>query len=395
MSYPGGGIGRHASLRGWCSLGRASSTLVLGTKKKNRTKRFFCFNSNHMKISELRILELASVLAGPSVGSFFAELGATVIKIENPIQGGDVTRKWKQPNENIENKISAYYAAANTNKKVKFLNFLDQKDRLNLNKEIKKCDIILVNFKPGDALKFSLTFEECKQLNDNVIYAEITGYGSDSSRSAFDLVLQAETGFLSMNGSKGSPAKLPVAFIDLFAAHQLKAGILIALLEQRSPCKVSVSLYDAALASLANQATNQLMNENIPEKLGTLHPNIAPYGEIVLSSDHISFVLAIGNNTQFNNLLQLLNLDSKNEFNDNTSRVKNRKKLLEYIQPEIAKLSGEEFSLKSNTLGIPVGKIKNLKEVFENEKAQKLVIKEIQEKVETKKVKTAVFVISS
>jgi crotonobetainyl-CoA:carnitine CoA-transferase CaiB-like acyl-CoA transferase len=348
-----------------------------------------------MKIIDLRILELASVLAGPTVGSFFAELGAHVIKVENPLLGGDLTRKWKQPNENQESNISAYYAAANTNKEIKYLNFHDKKDRQALNLEIKNCDIVIVNFKPEDALKFDLTFADCKIQNPNIIYAEITGYGPESKRSAFDLVLQAETGYLSMNGSDETPAKLPVAFIDLFAAHQLKAGILIALLEKQAPCKVSVSLYDAALASLANQATNQLMNENTPSRLGTLHPNIAPYGEVVLCSDGISFVLAIGNETQFTNLLNVINLKDKIEFKTNTLRVKNRVNLLAYLQPEIAKINSINFSSKCIQMGIPIGKIQNLKEVFETDKAQNLVIEEIQEGEKTKKVKTSVFVITS
>ncbi|MDE0771516.1 MAG: CoA transferase [Salibacteraceae bacterium] len=348
-----------------------------------------------MKIKDLKILELASVLAGPSVGSFFAELGAQVIKVENPLLGGDLTRKWKQPDENPENNISAYYAAANINKQIKYLNFLDSTDRQLLNLEIKECDILIVNFKPGDAVKFNLTFKNCKQQNSDIIYAEITGYGPDSNRSAFDLVLQAETGYLSINGSKETPAKLPVAFIDLFAAHQLKAGVLMALLEQRAPCKVSVSLYDAAVSSLANQATNQLMNDNTPSRLGTLHPNIAPYGEVALCSDGVSFVLAVGNNAQFENLLKILHLKTKNEFETNTLRLKNRKALFDFLKPEIAKISSLDFSLKCNATGVPIGKILNLKEVFETEKAQNLIMEEIQEGEETKKVKTAVFVITS
>ena len=347
-----------------------------------------------MKIKELRILELASVLAGPTVGSFFAELGAHVTKVENPILGGDLTRKWKQSNENKESTISAYYAAANTGKKIKYLNFQDKKDRLALDSEIKACDIIVVNFKPGDALKFDLSFSACKRQNPNIIYAEITGYGPESKRSAFDLVLQAETGYLSINGSKDTPAKLPVAFIDLFAAHQLKAGILTALLEESAPCKVSVSLYDAAIASLANQATNQLMNANTPKRLGTLHPNIAPYGEVVTSADGVSFVLAIGNNAQFFKLLSALNLRELNEFKTNTLRLKNRVELLAYLEPEIAKINSEDFAARCNKNGVPIGEIKNLQEVFETEKAQNLVIKEIQEGEETKKVKTAVFQIT-
>lgn len=347
-----------------------------------------------MKIQELRILELASVLAGPSVGTFFAELGATVIKVENP-NGGDITRNWRLPNESPHNSISAYYAAANTAKQVLSLNYTIEEDRKTLEKEIQSADIVIVNFKPGDAEKFNLTFEACKELNSALIYAEITGYGPESTRSAFDMVLQAETGYLSMNGSKSQPAKLPVAFIDLFAAHQLKEGILVALLQGNKGCKVSVSLYDAALASLANQATNQLMNDFTPKRLGTLHPNIAPYGEVLTFSDDVSIVLAIGNNKQFNGLLNILNLDEKEQFKTNLKRVKYRVELLAYLNGAAKGFSGNEFYESCMNAKVPVGKINNLKEVFEEAEAQNLVIEETIEGQLLKKVRTTVFTISS
>lgn len=348
-----------------------------------------------MKLENLKILELASVLAGPTVGTFFAELGASVTKIENPLNGGDITRKWKLPNEDEEAHISAYYASANTGKTVQYLNFKDAKDRKKLNEKIKESDIIVVNFKPGDAKKFKLTFEDCKSANPTIIYAEVTGFGADSNRTAYDIILQAETGFLSMNGTQESMAKLPVAFIDLFAAHQLKEGILVALLNEQKPAKVSVSLFDAAISSLANQATNQLMNDHTPKRIGILHPNIAPYGEVVTCNDGVQYTLAIGTNKQFVNLMNLLQIPNSDEFETNALRVTHRKKLFKLIQHQVATLNSKEFESACLSEHVPVGKIRNLKEVFELPSAQQLVINEDAEGQETQKVKTTIFTISS
>ncbi len=348
-----------------------------------------------MNIEDLKVLEIASVLAGPSVGSFFAELGAKVTKVENPTLGGDVTRSWKLPNEDPDRKVSAYYAAANTNKTVIYLNFDEPDDKASLHLQIAQCDIIIVNFKPGDAEKFELGYRQCLNLNPKLIYAEITGYGSKIKRSAFDMILQAETGYLSMNGSKNAMAKLPVAFIDLFAAHQLKEGVLVALLNGNQPAKVSVSLYDAAIASLANQATNQLMNDHTPKRLGTLHPNIAPYGEILECSDGAQLVLAVGNNKQFRGLCSILGLNPNEKYKSNSKRLENRTALQADLQSAALQITSTDFCEACDKLQVPVGRILSLKEVFDSSEAQRLVIEEEYDQERVRKVKTAVFTISS
>lgn len=349
-----------------------------------------------MKVSELKVLELASVLAGPQVGSFFSELGAQVIKVENETTQGDVTRNWRLPSESNTTIISAYYASANTGKETLFINLKSQEGKSEIVELVKTCDIIISNFKPGDAVKFGLDYESCKKINSKIIYGEITGFGKKNNRTAFDVILQAETGYISMNGTNSDNlAKLPVAFIDLFAAHQLKEGLLLALLENRFPALVSVSLYDSAIASLANQASNYLMESHIPKPMKTLHPNIAPYGEIYLTKDLKQVTVAIGTERHFKRLLELLKLEYQEQFNTNAKRVKNRLELNKLIEPAISRLSRTDFLSKANELKIPAGGVYNLKEVFEQDAAKDLVISETLENQEVKKVKTVVFSISS
>lgn len=349
-----------------------------------------------MKISELKILELASVLAGPQVGSFFAELGAKVIKVENKTTRGDVTRNWRLPSESDENSISAYYSSANTGKEILFINLKSDEGRSEIYELIKSCDIIISNFKPGDDLKFGLDYKSCKALNPKIIYGEITGFGKTTNRTAFDVILQAETGYISMNGTNADNlAKLPVAFIDLFAAHQLKEGLLLALLEKKFPSLVSVSLFDSAISALANQASNFLMENHIPKPMGTQHPNIAPYGDIFITKDLKPVTIAIGTERHFKRLLEVLGIEENERFDTNLKRVKNREELNKIIEPAISKLSRTEFLEEAIKSGIPAGGVYNLKEVFEQEAAKALVINETLEDEKVQKVKTVVFSISS
>src|SRR3954465_2895072 len=260
---------------------------------------------------DLKIVELANVLAGPAVGLFFAELGASVVKIENKRTNGDITRGWKLPTENKDSNYSAYYASVNWNKTSLFIDLGLPEEKQKVYDLIKEADIVISNYKPGDDVKLQMQYDFLRKLNPSLIYAHISGFGNDSSRTAFDLILQAETGFMYMNGTASTgPLKMPVALIDILAAHQLKEGILVALIKRMKTGKgsvVTVSLQDAAIASLANQASNWLMQGYNHQHSGSLHPNIAPYGEIFTTSDSKKIVLAIGNEKQFSKLCELLN----------------------------------------------------------------------------------------
>ena len=354
-----------------------------------------------MKFSDLKVVELAGVLAGPSVGMFFAELGAEVVKIENPNTNGDITRGWKIPSEEKETNVSAYFSAANYHKNYQFIDYTQQEGYLQLIEIIKTADIVLCNFKHGYDVKFNLDFDTLKGIQPNLVYASIEGFKDVSNRTAFDVVLQAETGYLSMNGTPDSGVvKLPVAFIDLFAAHQLKEGILIALLQQKTTnkaYKVTANLQESALASLANQATNYLMNGHIPKPLGTLHPNIAPYGEVFTTKDDKQIVLAIGNDKQFVSFCTLISEDSIAQnplFLTNNLRVEHRKQLQELLKKSIVNVDRDVLLEKSLANKVPVGAVRNMAEVFENDVAKSMVLNEIIEGRATKRMKTAVFEIT-
>jgi crotonobetainyl-CoA:carnitine CoA-transferase CaiB-like acyl-CoA transferase len=345
----------------------------------------------------LKVIELATVLAGPHVGMFFAELGSEVIKIEHP-SNPDVTRSWKLPTEKQSNSVSAYFASINYKKNYIKLNLSKAEDRLELQLLLKDADVLLTNFKKGDDVKFGLTDDILKQLNPQLIIGKISGFGSESDRVAYDLILQAETGFMAMNGTPESgPVKMPVALIDVLAAHHLKEGILVALLQRMKTGKggtVAVSLYDAAVSSLVNQASNYLMNKHIPQRIGSLHPNIAPYGELFKTQDGDLITFAIGSDAHFSKLceiLQLTELVNSPLYKTNQDRVKHRTHLSEILSKKVAEYHTIELLTKLAANLVPCAKIKNLKEVFKDKAASELIREEVIDNQKTKRVTSIAF----
>lgn len=352
--------------------------------------------SNFFK--DLKVIEIASVLAGPSVGMFFSEIGSDVVKIENKKSKGDVTRSWKLPSEDKDATVSAYFCAVNYKKSYQHLDLTDSEDLLSVKAQINKADVVILNFKKGDDLKFGLDYESLSKDNPRLIYGTINGFGEGSERVAYDLILQAETGFMSMNGTPNSgPIKMPVALIDVLAGHQLKEGLLVALIERIKTGKgrkVSVSLYDSAVASLANQATNWLMGGHIAKPIGSTHPNICPYGELFTTANGELITFAIGSNKQFGNLCESLNLAdliTDVRFKNNFSRVKNRVELEGLISAKVKGFISSELINELHKKFVPVAKINSIDEVFQSSEAKAMVLNETIAGVKTQRVKTVVF----
>jgi len=330
---------------------------------------------------DLTVVELASVLAGPSVGQFFAELGANVIKVENINTGGDVTRSWKLPSEEIDTDLSAYFCSVNWGKKSWALDLNSAESVHALHQLIKRADIVIASYKPGDAEKLGVSYDQLRAVNAKLIFGQITGYGSDNARVGYDAVIQAEAGFMDLNGeAHGSAVKMPVALMDVLAAHHLKEGLLLALLKRErtgSGGLVEVSLIQAAVASLANQASNWLVAGVVPKRKGSLHPNIAPYGEVFELSDGKQMIVAIGTDKQFADFCHLLNADAlalHASFRSNMLRVMHRAELYELLKPKVNAFSSLQLMPLFHQRKIPAGLIQNLAEVFSMPEAQHLVL---------------------
>ena len=337
--------------------------------------------------SDLLVLELASVLAGPSVGQFFAELGATVIKVENPQTGGDVTRRWHAPDSETGNRgsprddRSAYFCCCNAGKMSVALDLSTKGGRKVLHALVPHADIALTNFRPGAAPRLGVDAPTLRRLNTSLIVGTITGYGEDDDRAGYDAVIQAESGFTYMNGEPdGDPVKLPVALMDVLAAHQLKEGLLVKLIERMqtgSGGVVSVSLLQSAVSGLANQATNYLVAGHVPERMGSAHPNIAPYGTLYPTADGHRIVLAVGTDRQFRSLCDVFGLDdlpNDSDYSTNARRVANRDALDWILRSCTEQIHTEVLLSALDEANVPAGRVRAMPQVFEQAPADAMVL---------------------
>jgi crotonobetainyl-CoA:carnitine CoA-transferase CaiB-like acyl-CoA transferase len=332
------------------------------------------------QFKHIKVLELASVLAGPGVGQFFAELGAQVVKVENFKTGGDVTRTWKSTGEQTDER-SAYFCSVNWGKQSIGLDLTKPEGLDIVQKLALVSDIIIASYKPGDAEKLGVDYKTLTKNLPGLIYGQITGYGAHNPRVGYDAIIQAESGFMFMNGEPGGPSlKIPVALMDILAAHHLKEGLLLAMLEKAVTGNgrlVEVSLIQAAVSSLANQGSNYLVVNTLPQKQGSSHPNIAPYGDVFHTADGKEIILAIGTLHQFTRLTKILKIDhllNDLRFETNALRVKNRTILNELLEKAIITWHSNELLTALRVNQVPAGQVRNMQEVFDEPEVRELLI---------------------
>jgi crotonobetainyl-CoA:carnitine CoA-transferase CaiB-like acyl-CoA transferase len=331
----------------------------------------------------LRVLELASILAGPMTGQFLAELGADVIKIENPATGGDPTRHWHLASERADAEPCAYFSCANWGKRSLALNVATDGGRRAVHDLARQSDVVIASYKPGDAGRLGVDAATLLGLNPKLIVAEISAYGGDDPRPGFDAIIQAEAGFTHLNGEPdGAPLKMPVALMDLLAAHQLKEAILVALLQRcvsGSGRHVQVSLLEAGISSLANQATNYLVAGVVPQRMGSEHPNIVPYGSVYALGDGRQLVLAVGTERQWRRLAEAVarvDLAEHAEYADNRARVRNRTGLHAELAAAFAGLDSASASRRLREAGVPFGFVNDMAAVFRQPQADRVLLRD-------------------
>ena len=328
----------------------------------------------------LRVLELANVLAGPATGMFCAELGAEVLKLEHP-QGGDPTRGWTVPEEQPWGGVSAYFAATNWGKKSLTVDLTKNEGQTIAQGLAAKADVVIAAFKPGDDARLGVDATRLRAANPKLIYAQVSAYGIEDPRPGFDAVIQAEAGFMHLNGDpEGPPTKMPVALMDLLAAHQLKEALLLALLKRErfgEGSHIQIALFDAALASLANQATNHLVAGRNPGRMGSGHPNVVPYGTLYAAQDGKHFVLAIGTDRQFTALARALGLEGLAKdprFATNSARVQHRDALDEILHRAFGAENSATLERALAAAKVPFGPVNDLTEAFAHPRAQRTAL---------------------
>lgn len=295
------------------------------------------------------------------------DLGAEVIKVEAP-GGSDDTRKWGPP---FQKGVSAYYLCANRNKKSVTVNLKSEQGKEIIKKLVKKSDVIIHNFKSGSMERFGLDYDVLKEMNPKIIYCSITGFGETGPYKhlpGYDFIIQAMSGIMSITGDEQSgPQKVGVAITDILTGLYACIGIQAALLErERSGMgqKLDISLYDSAVSSLVNIASNYLMSGKIPKRLGNHHANIVPYQTFQTKDGEM--VIAVGNDRQFRMLCHMIQrpaLADDPRFHTNPDRVENRNELSSLLQEEFLKQPTEYWKNQCDQHSIPCGPIQNLKDL--------------------------------
>ncbi|MEM8892118.1 MAG: CaiB/BaiF CoA-transferase family protein [Bacteroidota bacterium] len=329
--------------------------------------------------SGVRVLELANVLAGPSVGMFFAELGADLIKVENVRTRGDVTRSWRLPTETKEGDISAYFTSINWGKKSVAVDLKEEAGREIVYQLVKEADMVISSYLPGKDKKLGVDAESLLKLKGDLVIGEISGYGPGVQKAAFDAIIQAEAGFIYMNGEREQTYKMPVALMDVMAGHQLKQAMLLAYIHKLKTGKGSVvhsSLLKSGISALVNQASNFLNIGHMPEPIGSEHPNIVPYGTQYACKDGSKIILAIGNDAQFERLCKnCLGVEVPESYKTNEQRVAKRAGVHKFLSQLISQESPITLLDKISQYKIPASSVRNMQEVFEDDQGKDVLIK--------------------
>lgn len=346
----------------------------------------------------INVFDLTRVLAGPTATQILGDLGANIIKVERPITGDD-SRNLGPPyldSNATDPKESAYYLSVNRNKHSVTIDLTKKKGQVLAKKIIKKCDVLVENFRAGNLKQYGLDYESIKKINPKIIYCSITGFGQNgpyASRGGYDYLVQAMGGIMSITGEKkGLPTKIGVGVSDIITGLYATISILSALRfrDQTSLGQhLDISLLDSQVSWLSYVAQSYLISGNIPDRIGNDHPSIVPY-QTVKAKDGL-MVLAIANDRQFKNFCKfsgLYDLCENSKFKSNSSRVKNRKELNKIIGKTILKKTITEWVQGLTKINVPCGPINNIKQVFDDPqvKSRKMKINMKHKKSKTGKI---------
>ena len=329
-------------------------------------------------LTGFKVLDMSRILAGPWAGQMLADLGAEVIKIERPGPGDD-TRHWGPPylrdKDGRDSDDAAYFFCANRGKQSVTVDITQPEGQDIIRQLASQCDALIENYKVGGLAKYGLDYPSLQQLNPQLVYCSITGFGQTgpyAGRPGYDFLIQGMAGLMSLTGEPdsqgGSPVKVGVAVTDLLTGLYAANAIQGALLERNQSGLgqyIDLALLDVQVAALANQASNYLIGGEIPQRLGNAHPNIVPYQAFSTADGHI--ILAVGNQGQFERLCQILGKPDwfkDQRYHSNSARVENRQQLCTQISQLLEKRSSEDWLTAFEQQQIPCGPINTLEQVF-------------------------------
>ncbi len=327
----------------------------------------------------IRVLDLSRVLAGPWCGQILADLGAEVIKIERP-QVGDDTRMWGPPwmpdAQGNATRESGYFQCANRNKYSVSVDIASEQGQQLIRELVKTSDVIIENYKAGSLARYGLDYASLSELNPQLVYCSITGFGQDGPRAAepgYDFIIQGMSGLMSITGEPdhepgGGAQKVGVAVVDIQTGLYATVAIQAALLARHHTGRgqyIDLSLLDVQVATLANQGMNYLSSGQSPQRMGNKHPNIVPYQ--TFKAKDKEFIIACGNDKQFKDLCLAIGypeLLNNPKFLRNQDRVKYRDELIPALAEFFLSQDAEEWVRRIHAVKVPVGVINSIEDAL-------------------------------
>src|SRR5262245_29254960 len=329
-------------------------------------------------LAGLRVLDLSRVLAGPLATMILGDLGADVIKVERPGTGDD-TRHWGPP---FAGDDAAYYLSLHRNKRSVAVDLKTPQGVERIRNLAGGADVVIENFRPGLMEELGLGLGELRARNPRLVTCSLTGFGDDvaesTSRPGYDIIVQALSGLMSVTGPRGGePTKAGVALLDVITGLDAAIGILAALHERGRTGRgrhVSVSLFDASVAAMVNQAANFLVGDVVPRAMGSEHPNIVPY-QAFDASDR-PFILAAGNDRLFARTCEVVGHPewaTDERFTTNEARVRHRGELIELLAVVFAEETADAWLDALAAASVPCAAIRRMDEVFDSPEGKALV----------------------
>ena len=327
----------------------------------------------------LVVLDLSRILAGPTCTQLLGDMGAKVLKIENPKSQGDDTRAWGPPfvegPDGNPTDLSAYFMAANRNKLSVAVDIATSEGQEIIRQLAMQADVVIENFKAGGLKKYGLDFETMLSARPDLVYCSISGFGQtgpNAAKPGYDLMAQGFGGLMSLTGDPdGVPTKVGVGIADVMCGMYATVGILAALRHKDRTGEgqhIDLALVDAQIAWLINEGVAHLQTGELPKRRGNQHPSIVPYQTFATSDGHI--LIAVGNDSQFERFCEFLGRSDLSEdplFATNPARLKNRDALLPIIEKEMLKHKMSEVSDGLEARKVPVGPVHTLDQVFASE----------------------------
>jgi crotonobetainyl-CoA:carnitine CoA-transferase CaiB-like acyl-CoA transferase len=328
-------------------------------------------------LSDLRVLDLTRILAGPTSTQLLGDLGADIIKVERP-GAGDDTRKWGPPyikdKDGADTDESAYYLSANRNKRSVSIDLSQREGQQLIRRMAGKCDVLVENFKAGGLAKFGLSYDQLKDEFPGLIYCSITGFGQTgpyAPRAGYDYLAQGIGGIMSITGEPdGQPMKVGVGISDIVCGMYAAVSILAAIRHRDLTGQgqhIDLSLLDTQVAWLANEGLNYLTSGIVPTRRGNAHPNIVPYQLFDTVDD--PFILAVGNDAQFGRFCafaEVPEIADDARFKTNSNRVANREALIEILIPVLKSQPRQHWLDGLAGLGVPASPVNDIAQVFDD-----------------------------